>query len=440
MNLLWTLYEIGVNFFQGFIMMYFPFKYLEGKFSDKFLKNYGMFFSVLLAILISTMNQITIFEHFFALLYAVLIFIFSLLCLKGKMLNKIFSSIFPVLIVLVTSAMTSSVSSVLFNKHINDIFIQQNWQRFISVLITQLIIFYLTILSIKIFRNNKESSHQLSKNEWFLISTTLLLSIIIGAFFVLIAFDSISDKARLYIALGIISIVIINIVSFYLIIALGRKNLSMMENEKLRIKVAYNQQYVENADTEFQLIQKLRHDSKAMYQVLGDFLSRGEIEKANNYLRTLTEIADDRIIFVNTDNDIVNSIINAKLTMAKSFGINTTCLSVDNFDGIDDIDLCRLLSNMLDNAITATSNISSSDKKLSISISEEVGIYTFFVSNTINESVLKNNPNLHSTKNKNSYGYGTKIIYDIAKKYNGKCDFYEKDFLFCCSVIINTST
>lgn len=440
MNLFWTLYEIGVNFFQGFIMMYFPFKYLKGKFSDKFLKNYGMFFSVLLAILISTMNQITIFEHFFALLYAVLIFIFSLLCLKGKMLNKIFSSIFPVLIVLVTSAMTSSVSSVLFNKHINDIFIQQNWQRFISVLITQLIIFYLTILSIKIFRNNKESSHQLSKNEWFLISTTLLLSIIIGAFFVLIAFDSISDKARLYIALGIISIVIINIVSFYLIIALGRKNLSMMENEKLRIKVAYNQQYVENADTEFHLIQKLRHDSKAMYQVLGDFLSRGEIEKANNYLRTLTEIADDRIIFVNTDNDIVNSIINAKLTMAKSFGINTTCLSVDNFDGIDDIDLCRLLSNMLDNAITATSNISSSDKKLSISISEEVGIYTFFVSNTINESVLKNNPNLHSTKNKNSYGYGTKIIYDIAKKYNGKCDFYEKDSLFCCSVIINTST
>ena len=73
-----------------------------------------------------------------------------------------------------------------------------------------------------------------------IISTPILISSL--------AFDSISDKARLYIALGIISIVIINIVSFYLIIALGRKNLSMMENEKLRIKVAYNQQYVENAD------------------------------------------------------------------------------------------------------------------------------------------------------------------------------------------------
>ena len=66
----------------------------------------------------------------------------------------------------------------------------------------------------------------------------------------------------------------------------------------------------ENANTEFNLIQKLRHDSKAIYQVLGDFLSRGEIEKANSYLRKLTDIADDRIIFINTDNDFANSIIN----------------------------------------------------------------------------------------------------------------------------------
>lgn len=254
-----------------------------------------------------------------------------------------------------------------------------------------------------------------------------MLTIIIGAFFILISFDNITDKSRLFIMLGILSILIINTVSFYLIIDLGKKNISVIENEKLKIQISYNKQYVENADTEFNLIQKLRHDSKAIYQVLSDFLSSGEVDKANNYLKKLTDIADKKIIFINTDNDFANSIINAKLTIAQSFGINATCLSVNSFVGIDDIDLCRLLSNMLDNAITATSSAKCKDKKISLNISENIGIYTFIVCNTIDKSVLENNPDLKSIKkNKNTSGYGTKIIKDISEKYNGKCDFYER--------------
>ena len=110
-----------------------------------------------------------------------------------------------------------------------------------------------------------------------------------------------------------------------------------------------------------------------------------------------------------------------------------------SFVGIDDIDLCRLLSNMLDNAITATSAIKSDDKRITVNISEDIGTYTFIIRNTIEESVLKNNPQLLSTKkNKEISGLGTGIIRDIAEKYNGKCDFYEKENEFCCSVILNT--
>lgn len=440
MNILWNLFDIGVNCFQGFIMMYFPFKFLGGRFSDKFLKNHGAMFAVLYTMLISFLNKISAFEHFLALLYVALVFIYCITCLKGKLLHKIFASVFPVVIGLIISALTFSGTAVLLNQSFNDVLIAHDWKRFVSVIITQLLIYYLIILSLKIFGKNKYSSHQLSHDEWILITVTLLLTIIIGAFFVLVSFDNITDKSRLFIMLGILSILIVNTVSFYLIIDLGKKNMSIIENEKLKIQISYNKQYIENADTEFNLIQKLRHDNKAIYQVLSDFLSRGEIDKANNYLKKLEDIADNKIIFINTDNDFANSIINAKLTIAKSFGINVTCFSVDSFAGIDDIDLCRLLSNMLDNAITATSNLECTDKKISLNISDDIGTYTFLVCNTIEESVLKKNPDLKSIKrNKDMSGYGTKIIKDISEKYNGKCDFYEKNSLFCCSVIINVN-
>lgn len=439
MKLLWNLFEISVNCFQGFAMMYFPFKFLGGKFSDSFTKNYGTIFAVLYAVLISIFNLISVFEHFLAIAYVFLIFLFCIICLQGKIIQKLFASVFPVVIGLIVSALVASGTAVLFKKSLNEVLVSDDIYRFISVITAQLLILYLIMLSLKIFRKDIQGSKQLSRNEWAMIIVTLLLSIIIGAIFVLISIDSHSAQGVIYALIGILALIIINISTFCLILALSKKNIAVIENEKLKILAAYNEQYIENADTEYNLIRKLRHDNKAMYQVLNDFLSKGEIEKAREHLKKMTDIADNRLIFVKTDNDFVNSIINAKLTMAKSFGIQAVCMTVNKFMGIDDIDLCRLLSNMLDNAITATSALDNAEKKISINISEDVGIFTFLICNSIEKSVLEENPQLLSTKkNKEASGLGTKIIQDIADKYNGKCDFYEKDKLFCCSVILNT--
>ena len=438
MRILYDLFEVEVNYFQGFILMYFPFAFLGGKYSDKFLKNLGWLFAVILATTISVMNRITIFEHLLTFAYILIIFMFSVTCLKGKMIYKIFASIYPVVIVSAVSVMSSSLFSVIFNKSISEIIVQQNWQRIVSVLITQLIIFYMIIISLRIFSQNKESSYNLTAREWAMITVTLLLSILIVVLFVMVSYNKTAFNVSLYIVGGVFAVIVINIVLLYFIIDLGKKSMSQLENEKLKLQITYNQQYIENADTEYKLIMKLRHDNKAIYQVLADQLKNKEYEKATDYLRKITDIAEERIIFVNTDNDIANSIINAKLTIAKNFGMNVSCMTINQFDGIDDIDLCRLLSNMLDNAITATSNLDIADKRLSLRINEDIGTYTFLVCNTIKNSILQDNPQLLSTKrNKDTSGYGTKIIKDIAEKYSGKCDFYEKDGSFCCAVIIN---
>ena len=139
------------------------------------------------------------------------------------MIYKIFASIYPVVIVSAVSVMSSSLFSVIFNKPIGEIIVQQNWQRIVSVLITQLIIFYMIMISLRIFSKNKESSYNLSAREWVMITVTLLLSILIVLLFVMVSYSKNALNVSLYIVGGVFAVIVINIVLLYFILGATAK-------------------------------------------------------------------------------------------------------------------------------------------------------------------------------------------------------------------------
>jgi sensor histidine kinase regulating citrate/malate metabolism len=265
------------------------------------------------------------------------------------------------------------------------------------------------------------------------------MTIIIGALLCLVSLDSIDKNSIIIIAVGFICLLIINIIILYIILDLKSKNHFLVESEKLKMQLEYNKQYVENAESEYELIQKLRHDTKNMYQVIGELLKEGDIKKAKEYVSKVIDMADEREIFIRTQNNAVNTIINSRLARAKTLQINVACFSVETFDGIDDFDLCRLLSNIIENAVSATAANKIVKKEIILRITQEYGQYIFLLKNSIDKSIIKTNPSLLTTKcEKENHGYGIKIIRDIAQKYQGICDFFEEDDMFCCFVVLNT--
>lgn len=88
MSTLWDLFEITVNFFQGFIMIFFAHSYLGDKNDKIFLKSSGVLYGIALAATISILDYYTVFESFYAFLYIVIIFAYSALGLKGTWLKK----------------------------------------------------------------------------------------------------------------------------------------------------------------------------------------------------------------------------------------------------------------------------------------------------------------------------------------------------------------
>lgn len=437
MNILWEVFEIAVNFFQGFIIAFFQYLYLGDKQNRKFYKSQGIVFSIILAAVISVVNKITFFEHFYVLLYIVITFLYVKVCLNGSLMKKIFSTIFPYLIIAVSTVLVLNFSSILFSISTEEVLSNNNIERCLSIISAQILILCFVILSLKILKRNNNRNFELAVTEWILISAVLAISIVICAFLNFSSFEIISPNGKIYIVIAFMGIILINAVICYLVVDLGKKNIAVRENEILKLQREYNRQYITNANTEYDLIKKLRHDFKDSYSVIYTLLSEGKTRKAMEHIENNIEILSQTEIFVRTNNDIVNAVINAQLSTAKSFGIDATCLSVMDFDGIDDLDLCRLLSNMLENAVTACVNSTSNKRQIYMKITADESNFTFNLKNTIDCSVLANNKNLHTTKDMNGeHGYGTKIIRDIAAKYNGRCDFYEEEDLFCCNVIL----
>lgn len=184
-----------------------------------------------------------------------------------------------------------------------------------------------------------------------------------------------------------------------------------------------------------QQIRLLKHDMKNHTLVILSYLEENKIEEARGYAGEILGKLNSMYTYVNVGNSLLSYIINSKLSRAKELGVEIKA-EIENlpFTYIDSVDFSALLNNMLDNAICAALN--SRKKRLLVNISSRKGIDVITVKNSIDESVLKNNPELKSSKEEPGHGYGMKQIKAITEKYNGNIDIYEKKEMFIVSVML----
>ena len=107
------------------------------------------------------------------------------------------------------------------------------------------------------------------------------------------------------------------------------------------------------------------HDIKDKYETVNELLKVQKIDETRKFISESFDLIGKSESYVKTKNNIVNAIVNAKLTMASSLGIKISCITVSDFEGIKGTDLCDLLSNTLENAITACKEIADDANKFS---------------------------------------------------------------------------
>jgi len=433
-NLLWKCFELVINYYQGFIMTWFVYRFLNPK-SLKQAKTFLSIFSIIFGTTITLLNHITLYEGFTSTLYLVILLVYAIIAFNDSIIKKLLSTIIPNIILLLITSVELNLLSSLNRISVKDLITNDNSVRFMTLILIQISLWISLKIIIKLFK----FSDSYTISDWSPIITVLISSFILVSLLHVLSLNA-DDTQRIYINLSYLVIIILNFLMFYVIYSLFFKNAQIKNMKVLSVKEQYMEQYVNNAETQYELIRKIRHDIKDQLTTVYELLTSGKTEDALEFIEQSNGIVKATMTFVQTNNPVANAIINSKLSTASTLGIKVSCITVNDFVGINELDLCDLLSNTLENAITACEAMPPDlNKFIYLEISKENNIYTFIVKNSLDKSVISENPKLKTTKKDIiNHGLGTSIIRDIVNKYSGRYDYYEIDNTFCCSVILET--
>lgn len=181
---------------------------------------------------------------------------------------------------------------------------------------------------------------------------------------------------------------------------------------------------------------RLKHDMKNHMLVLTAYLNDSDIEKAKEYVSGIFDKLNQMYTYIETGNAIINYCVNSKLRIANDekipFKVEVENLS---FRRVESVDLSAILSNLLDNAIEGSQNVT--EPLIDIIISKRRAYETIVIKNKINHSILAVNPELQTQKaEKKEHGFGLKQMKELVEKYDGMLDIYEENQMFCVMVAV----
>lgn len=432
----WDLFEILVSVYEGFNLYYYIFAFLDYNFKSQRSKITYFAGAIIHTCIVLVLNYFTFYEGILGLIYMLFTLIYSILILQKSKIKTFFVVISGYVWVLsINSFVTNFISNISSSK-LSDIYSKHTFERFIVVLMVQLLVTYVYRITLKLF---KKTDVKLQSGECGLVVIVFSISFVVIMInhFVQLNYN-VAEQHHKWLLLSNLGIIIINIVCYFMVIRLSKANSAKVEYELQMIDLNYKKQYAENIKSQHEEIRRIRHDMKQSYQVLQQFVVENKFDELAEYLPQICEQINKISSTVDTNHSIINAILNTKLSFAKSQGIKTLCSSVKQIhaEKIEEIDLCHLIGNMMDNAIEATLKVSiEKTKYLEVSITERNSMILIAVRNSYQDDLI--DEGLSTSKdNKANHGFGVKTIRKIAKKYQGSADFYIEGDLFCCSVML----
>ena len=200
--------------------------------------------------------------------------------------------------------------------------------------------------------------------------------------------------------------------------------------------IARNDALRESIDNLCKLNDKLRmdrHDYLNHLQIVYGLMELEEYEEMNAYLRKFYKELLKTGKAVKTSKPAINALLAAKLAEAEAKEIEFLIEVKSDLKklGIEDWELCKVLSNLIDNAVKALEDYEGEEKKLRVNITETPERYIFSVEDngpkipeSIRENIFKKG---FSTRKEEDHGMGLAIVSEILNKSGGDIELSSDD-------------
>lgn len=356
----------------------------------------------------------------------VLISIIAFLCFDDTIRHKIFWIAIYLLIISISEPIVIGVLCIA-NMGTPNEFLESGLGRYLGMLGTNII--YLWLIGLMHRLINKRV-RDLPVKYWALI----ILIPIISIFWLQTILDSftVNDSISYFsLSISLAGIIFINIAMF-----------NFFESYEDKIKLKYletlKQQEQENyklLTLSYKQVREFKHDIENQFSVLKDMLENDDIGAAKKYLVKLSSFVRLANRPCCTGNNAIDSIVNIKGSLAQTYGIKFICkANIITSIKADELELCRIIGNCLDNAIEGCLRCDAFHKHIWFSISEEQEKLFLVITNTSDKVDVNV---LSSTKKEEGFhGIGISSIKSSVNRLDGLIKFECDNEIFKVNIMI----
>lgn len=431
-------FEITVNLLQSIYFVGFFLLFLGGKFSTR--KNI-----ILLSIFIAlnfafltyfTYNQpnIVMLDMFIGI---ILYEIYCITCLKGELAIKL---ILPFIVSLINTIISYGFvysSSIISGVTFEELITKSSLFRYLFVILANLT----TMVVLFIMWRTKAKAYSLKKvsNVIAFVAIPLLAMMILYITMYVMILTNFQSNIIILLSIICVSMIVIAGIVWFMIARINKDNEIKTKLLLSKQKANLYKQNIISSNSQIETIKLLKHDMKNNISCIDALIEEENYDEAHNICHSLTNKYTSIGTIVNTENYLLNAVLNVEIEKAKSYGIPVK-LSITNdlkmFKNSSDI--ISLIGNILDNAISYLSKNKVKNNEINFSTGYEGSYSVIKCRNNILDSVLFNNPSLKTDKkDKDNHGKGITIINSIAHKYNGDVIIKERNKEFIITVILD---
>lgn len=305
----------------------------------------------------------------------------------------------------------------------------------LGILSQMLLICFIMILRRYIVKN---SSKMLTALEWirftiFPIYTIIVLIALLTSFE--IPENNNQKNILICIAFGLL---LMNIIVFCLINDILKREVEIAENRLMLERVKNETSMYRTISENYDKQKKREHEYKNQLAVIAALARDNKVNEINHYLKQYNDEIMLHTDLIDTNNVIVNAILNSKYQEAREKGI-VFVIKINDLSNlrIEDEDIVLILSNLLNNAIEASEQCEKPVMKMKFVKDEHQIIIS--VANTYSRKPVITGNRYITTKTEETdrHGIGLENIKETVGKYGGSCVIRHDDKNFKVAILID---
>lgn len=223
------------------------------------------------------------------------------------------------------------------------------------------------------------------------------------------------------------------IILICLSVAGGHKR--MREREVMEKQLAGQEIHYAELKVRVEDARRTKHDYKHHIAAIRHFIDTDDKEGLRQYCDDLSERSDVRVTIPYSGNTAADGILYSYMQRAQKKDIRFEYSGTIRSDGIANVDLCVLLGNALDNALTGCLTLTD-DRRISVMARSEEQVLSLMIQNTFDGLVSQKNDVILSRKRDQRPGVGLSSMKEVCDRYGGTLTTQWDDRVFTVMLVL----